>query len=382
MNRSLLLGWALGLLPLAASAQARFDPATQVLTVPQIDVAGQLYRDLSARLDPDGRLTILALTPPDSSPGPDLASRVAAANQVAQADPLCSAVRPFYWEIGDAAQRLAGASVGPLAPDASTVLPIASASKWLYGAYVLERRAGQPSAEDISFLTFRSGYTEFPPSACTAQDTVASCLARDNHGVKVPAHEGKFHYGGGHMQKHASLPSMGLGALDNAGLAAELRRLLGTDLSLSFGQPQPAGGVRMAARDYASFLRKLLGGQLRLGAWLGSSAVCTNPATCSLALYSPISGSLSWHYGLGHWVEDDPAGDAAFSSAGAFGFYPWIDARKTHYGLIARVDLAGAGGDSAACGAAIRRAWDQGRPLTLSPRTPPAGRPTPVHRSR
>ncbi|SER06427.1 hypothetical protein SAMN04488038_11514 [Solimonas aquatica] len=41
----------------------------------------------------------------------------------------------------------------------------------------------------------------------------------------------------------------------------------------------------------------------------------------------------------GHRVEDDPkVGDGAFSSAGFFGFHPWISAGRSSYGLIAGHD--------------------------------------------
>jgi hypothetical protein len=111
-------------------------------------------------------------------------------------------------------------------------------------------------------------------------------------------------------------------------------------------------------------LRKMLGGQLKIGALLGSNAVCTNSTTCSTAAPGgPIPNALSWHYSLGHWVEDDPkVGDGAFSSLGLFGFYPWIDAKKTTYGLLAR-DIPAGGTGSATCGGLIRRAWATG--LTL-----------------
>ena len=59
-------------------------------------------------------------------------------------------------------------------------------------------------------------------------------------------------------------------------------------------------------------------------------------------------------------LEDDPAiGDGAYSSAGAFGFYPWIDASRTWYGIVARaaVDDNGMGFASAQCGRLIRKAW-------------------------
>lgn len=71
-----------------------------------------------------------------------------------------------------------------------------------------------------------------------------------------------------------------------------------------------------------------------------------------------MPSSESWHYSIGHWVEDDPVvGDGAFSSAGSFGFYPWIDADKTTYGVLARSESAGNGIDSVDCGRLVRRAW-------------------------
>lgn len=50
-------------------------------------------------------------------------------------------------------------------------------------------------------------------------------------------------------------------------------------------------------------------------------------------------------------------GDGAFSSPGAFGFYPWIDAGKTTYGVLARSESAGNGIDSVDCGRLVRKAW-------------------------
>jgi hypothetical protein len=80
----------------------------------------------------------------------------------------------------------------------------------------------------------------------------------------------------------------------------------------------------------------------------------------------------SWQYSLGHWVESDPrVGDGAFSSPGAFGFYPWIDAGRSHYGILARVASNGARG-SALCGRQIRKAWSTGV-AQLARSTTPAG---------
>jgi hypothetical protein len=306
--------------------------------------------------------------PAPAPTGPDLATRSQAAATTAQSTSnACGPIRPFYWEIGDKTQRLGSGSVhnsGALVTyDADSQMSIASASKWLYGAYVAERRGGTLTAQDIQFLSFRSGYTNFGFSGCEQNDTVASCLTHGDNALKTDAHVDKFLYNGGHMQVHANFgaPGMALGALDNAALATEVRRVLGNDINLSYTQPQLAGGARTSAANYAVFLRKILNNQLRIAALLGSNATCTNPATCATALGTPVPSTLSWSYSMGHWVETDPvSGDGAFSSAGAFGFYPWVDAGKTWYGIVARLDAAGGGADSAACGGLIRKAWVTG----------------------
>jgi hypothetical protein len=161
------------------------------------------------------------------------------------------------------------------------------------------------------------------------------------------------------MEAHAVL--FGLGGLNNAGLADELKSQLGVQGNLIYTQPQLAGGVFTSPAAYASVLRMMLGGQLRMGALLGAHPVCTNPKTCAEAVAAPIPASESWHYSIGHWVEDDPnVGDGAFSSAGLFGFYPWIDASRTWYGVLARVAQGGAL-DSVDCGRIIRKAWVSGQ---------------------
>lgn len=295
------------------------------------------------------------------APPPTTAQRAAAAQAAASsANNACAVVAPFYWEIGDGHDKLANGSVtGPLGIarySETSSMAIASASKWLFAAYVAQRREGVLSTDDVRFLNFHSGYNSF--ISCLKGQTVDGCLAFPAaNGAFTAAQVGSFSYGGGHMQQHAS--RLGLGALDNAGLAAELRSRLGSDVGLSYNQPQLAGGAQSTPQDYARFLRKLINGDLRLGALLGSQPVCTNPSTCAQALKTPIPQSESWHYSLGHWVEDDPLlGDGAFSSPGAFGFYPWIDAARGSYGVLAReVQGEQSGVESAFCGRLIRKAW-------------------------
>jgi hypothetical protein len=290
---------------------------------------------------------------------PSDAARAEAARVTANSNAACAtnAIGPFYWEIGDGDRARAGGSVGNGAPAADTVMSIASASKWVYASYVLQKVGRRGS--DVPYLNFTSGYTEMVLPLCQVSDTVASCL--DGKDGLVAGNVGRFLYGSGHMQTHA-VSVMGLGAMDNAALTAEVQGMVG-DFGFLYTQPQLAGGLVTDAAGYAAFLRRILRGELTMRGALGSSSVCTNPATCTTAIGGPIPDQESWSYSLGHWVENDPvAGDGAFSSAGALGFYPWIDSTRTYYGVLARRADAesNAGYHSAQCGRLIRQAWVTG----------------------
>lgn len=286
--------------------------------------------------------------------------RAQAATATAQSSSnACAPIRPFYWEVGDAtAKKVSGSVMLPgNATKYSATIPmsIASASKWIYGTYVAQARGGALSAQDRQYLAMRAGYTSF--TQCEQTDTVASCAARGSNDDLDPDAVDRFFYSGGHMEQHALL--MGLGSKNNSTLATAVKQQVGTDIALMYTQPQLAGGLAMSPDAYARVLRKILGGSLHMGGLLGSGAVCTNPTTCGLdnAVATPIPDEESWEYSVGHWVESDPVqGDGAFSSPGAFGFYPWIDAEKTSYGVLARIAPGGAFA-SVQCGRLIRKAW-------------------------
>ena len=296
--------------------------------------------------------------PPAPAPTPTVAQRAAAAASAASQAADCVAVQPFYWSVGDASGKLGDGSVGAAPPVASTIMAIASASKLVYGAYVAEERAGVLTDTDVKFMNFESGYTDF--ASCQPGDTVASCEAEGTNATYESANDGKFYYGGGHMEKHAN--DNGLAALDDAGLASAINTALGT--SFNYSQPQLAGGIYTSATDYGSFLQRIVAGELRISALLGSHPVCTQPSTCATAVYTPIPSEAD-HYSIGHWVEDAPGvGDGAFSSPGAFGFYPWISHDKTLWGTLARSAKNSdeqEGVASMLCGRRIRAAWVAGQ---------------------
>lgn len=281
-----------------------------------------------------------------------LVQQTAAATKTAQNDPSCVAIRPFYWEIGDKLSKLASGSIGISAPNSNSTFEIASASKWIFGAYVAQKRSGLLTLNDKNYLRFLSGYDQF--TSCAGTFTVVGCLNSGTNSDQTSTSIGRFAYGGGHMQKLAV--DLGLGDLTNTGLAKEINTTLG--ISGSYSTPQPAGGMEMSAQAYSVFLKKLLNNQLKLTSLLGQNPVCTTPSLCpNNAIFSPAPNG--WKYSYGHWVE---LPEGAFSSPGKFGFYPWIDSSKQYYGMISRKSLSqSAYLDSYTCGQKIRSSFLNGK---------------------
>lgn len=301
--------------------------------------------------------------PPPAMPD----TRAQAATATVQQNSNCQAIAPFYWEIGDATGILAAGTAGDGSVTRTTAHSIGSATKWLFGAYVAQKRNGALTTDDVRALTMLSGYTNFGVLSCSAlgaSATVENCFNLGSNDGYTAAHDGKFFYNGGHFQKWAV--DNGMGAMTSAALANEFQAVLGADAALSFSTPQLAGGAYASAESYARFLTRVLKQELRIAALLGANAVCTLPSACADAISSPIREQFS--YSLGHWVESDPTtGDGSFSSAGIFGFYPWIDASKTYYGIVSRHEVPtandeiGAGWASVRCGRLIRKAYLSGQ---------------------
>jgi len=331
-----------------------------------------------------------APAPPSGGGVGPTATSLSAATDTANNNALCSAIAPFYWEIGNDKGALASGSVGVDSTGSpvttSTKVSIASASKWVYGTYIVQVRgsAAALTAQDIPFLNFTSGYTNMttsltssdcPPPASGA-DTVNACLTQINpangqpFSFQVPNTIGFFDYNSGHLENHASQLG-GLGDTANSDLGTVVGQELGANIDFIYTEPLIAGGIYTSASVYAQILQGILSGALAMHDALDTGAVCTQPSApgCN-AVFSPIPEA--WHYSIAHWIEDDPSthGDGAFSSPGAFGFYPWIEASKAYYGLVSReAPPAGVSGEqqgyaSVKCGRLIRHAWDTGAEQT------------------
>ncbi len=301
-----------------------------------------------------------APSPTPSPTPPPTSTSAQAAEATAQTHTSCTDIAPFYWEIGDVAGVLASGQVGS-GVTAQTPLNIASASKWPFAAYVVQKYGVRD--QDIPFLRFTSGYSNFDNAECRSNSTVAECM---NGGVNADeAGAGTFHYQGGHMQQLAV--NLGLGSMRNDGLGAEVVGVLAA--AAEYWSPQPPGGMRMTPASYAQFLREMLDSRLSLGTQLGTHAVCTQRGPTCTNVSDNVYMPEPFFYSLGHWVETNPnavggSANYAYSSAGAFGFYPWIDAERKLYGMVAREEFLSAstrqGYASLICGRLIRWAWKTG----------------------
>lgn len=330
-----------------------------------------------------------------TSPAPTITS-VAAASNTAADNALCTAERPFYWEIGNSTSTLAFGSVGTPAVTATTKMLIASASKWVIAMYAVQLRGGVSSltTNDINSLSQIDGYTNAPDSCGTT--TITQCAAVTNaagnnftgcgagqlysyQNTSCPSGTGdQFHfsYNGWHFNNWAITYGGFSGAAGTqTALASTVFGLINPGSNFTYTQPQTAGGLRGAPADYAALLRLVLSNTLLMNGALGTHSVCTRPganytgqtvngsagpSSCP-STYAPITEK--WQYSIGHWVETDPStdGDGAFSSPGAFGFYPWVNAAKTYYGVVVPAPANNnSGSDSVKCGRLIRHAWDTG----------------------
>jgi hypothetical protein len=319
--------------------------------------------------------------PSTPAAGPSLAQQIAAATATAQTNPTCSrtTLGDYYWELGDASGPLVSGTTGTTVA-ATTAIPIDSASKWIYSTYVVQTFGGTVPASQVPFLNFTSGYTGFGTKGalarCVPSDTVASCLARNNV-TQNPDSTGRFYYDSGHLQVHANM-FMGQGPSIDSVLTTSILTPtfnMSSRATLGYGSVLIAASIYTSGSNYGAFLRRILTGELLMKNQLGTNKVCTNRSTCASAIFSPMQTTgESWNYSLGHWVEDDPVvGDHAFSSAGASGFYPWIDQTKTYYGVISRqVNVPGTnqGFVSAQCGRMIRQAFATGVATTSATPTP------------
>lgn len=165
-----------------------------------------------------------------------LAAATVAAKNAANTDPMCTTDKlgDFYWEIGNASDNapIVYSSQGTGSVNSSSYFNIASASKWIFGAYVLEKK-GIDQVRGISALKdglrFMSGYTGFNEDACIGKQNVTACYIAGMNGKTGQANPdtvNKFDYDSGHDQKLANV-DLGLANFTAAQLDAEYQNTIG-----------------------------------------------------------------------------------------------------------------------------------------------------------
>jgi CubicO group peptidase (beta-lactamase class C family) len=270
--------------------------------------------------------------------------------------------------------------VGGLSP--TTVIPIASASKWLASATLMTLvdegtlRLDDPVATHLpSFATSPSSSSGskaaitvrqllshtsgLPPSGCEGDPstTLARCADEVAAGSGPSFTPGtQFRYGGTGFVVAGALVERLSGTSFETAFEQRIARPLGMGHTRFDGSrrphsrnPAPAASATSTADDYARFLR-----MLAAGGTSGSRRILSTASVAEIERDQvrgidtrrdsavQITGIPT--YGLGVWRDEVAPDDAieVVSGSGALGFYPWIDRVHGTYGVVAVDDESGA----------------------------------------
>jgi len=264
---------------------------------------------------------------------------------------------------GDTLHRFSVGRIG-----ARTVIPIASASKWLTSATLMTYvDAGDLALDDPvsrylpgfdgaksaitvrELLSHRSG---LPSAACEGDPgtTLARCvsdIARGDDPTSTPGSE--FHYSGvgfavaGRLIERLSGASFEAAFEDRIARSLRMRHPRFDGMTRPNNRnPAPAASARSTVADYARFLAMLA----HDGTFDGHTVL--QPASVAEIERDQVSGLDTTDdgavqitgiatYGLGVWRDLVDADDRieVVSGSGALGFYPWIDRVHGTYGIVA-----------------------------------------------
>jgi D-alanyl-D-alanine-carboxypeptidase/D-alanyl-D-alanine-endopeptidase len=210
----------------------------------------------------------------------------------------------------------------------------------------------------FAFTSGFNGTAEQPSCIGEATISLRACVRQIHDGGLDSPPDQSFNYGNEHMQIAALAMVQARGRsidtimrerlLDRLGVSAETRYTLGAG-----DNPTYSGGMRSTGEDYGLVLAAILRGDIfgdRTGFLtdrVGQRPVATVPGAIS-------QNRLNWQYGFGFWKECTGASytvncDTApvISSAGAFGFTPWIDFNRGYWAVIVTEEPLNRGFDPA-----------------------------------
>ncbi len=267
-------------------------------------------------------------------------------------------------------------SYGNFSP--TTAVAVASASKLVSGMLLLDVVSrGELSLESTTgsvlgwsgahgtitlrqLLSFTSGMDSENLCAFNPLVTLASCVNAIESVPLVASPGTRFDYGSTHLATAARMAEVVTGkswatlfrerVADPLGLPAAVRYYALPNQSLGTSNPLVAGGLRASARDYAALLALAFHKGTYSGVTVGTPALFdlqTREPFPAVQIGSSPSVNLGvpFRYGLSAWLEcTTPAtGCTVISSAGAFGFTPWLDRAEGYYATLAMERLDGAG---------------------------------------
>jgi CubicO group peptidase (beta-lactamase class C family) len=251
---------------------------------------------------------------------------------------------------------------------ADTRIPIASASKWLTAAAIMNLveagalRLDAPISQYLpqftgakaritlrQLLAFTSGLRPDPICTSHASFTLASCtdwIASRPLAAPVGT---QFRYGSGHLVVAARIAEVVTGRPWVTVFYEQVARPTGLGSTFFAGgaNPNPAGSALSSLSDYTRFLRMIwnrgvIDGRRVLAA--SSVAEMERDQTNGAAMVgaSPHRKDLGSRYGLGEWYDALGPAPGAYevNSPGAFGFHPWLDRSRDVYGVYAVLDQA------------------------------------------
>lgn len=265
---------------------------------------------------------------------------------------------------------------GTFTPDQRVA--VASASKLISGLVLLDVVArGELTLESTTasvlgwtgahgtitlrhLLSFTSGLEI--ENGCTFNPlvTLSSCVATIASAPMRAAPGTRYDYGSTHLHVAARMAEIVTGKSWNTLFRERIADPLALPTGVRYftfpiqgvGEANPliAGGLRASAREYARMLA--LAYQLGRydGVTIGSSALLLAQArepypSVTVGASPAVSLGQTFRYGLSAWLEcNTPAtGCAVISSAGAFGFTPWLDRDTRYYATIAMEQTDGRG---------------------------------------
>lgn len=305
-------------------------------------------------------LVLTATTQADDAPSSyDFSRLMASIRQAVEEAPLEGACLLVVRD----GQTMTEQCFGRYTPD--TVVPIASASKWLSAATIMTLvDEGKLSLDDPvskylpkftgkkgqitirQLLSHTSGLPGQAPALRDFRITLAEAVDRIAE-VELVAQSGtEFRYGGVSMQVAGRIAEI-VGGKPWAELFQE--RIAGPCgmTSTRYGRlglsrnPQIAGGASSTLHDYRNFLTMILNrGEFQGRRVLSEESIRqmehdqTRGAESKAATLVRLQAGTK--YGLGEWLDrqDDQGQGIEISSPGAFGFRPWIDRERNLLGVF------------------------------------------------